>query len=68
MISHAQGKTWQDKVYYLDFTTFTGSYNASIRISDDTILTVAGSSQAGNSWEAIKKTDFYVIRWKPHRH
>ena len=66
MISRDEGRTWQDEVYYLDFTTFTGSYNASVLLDDDLILTVTGSSQAGNSWEAVKNhTDFYAIRWKP---
>ena len=66
MISHDAGKTWQDEVYYLDFTTFTGSYNASVRMDDGMILTVTGSSQAGKTWEAVRQnTDFYAIRWKP---
>lgn len=68
MISHDEGASWRDEVYYLDYTTFTGSYNASVRLDGDTILTVAGSSQAGKSWEAIRgKADFYAIRWKPLR-
>lgn len=66
MISRDEGKTWQDEVYYLDSTTFTGSYTASVVLEDDTIVTIAGSSQAGNSWEAVKNhTDFFSIRWKP---
>ncbi len=66
MISRDEGKTWQDEVYYLDSTTFTGSYTASVVLKDDTIVTIAGSSQAGNSWEAVKNhTDFFSIRWKP---
>jgi len=66
MISRDEGKTWLDEVYYLDHTAFTGSYSASVVLKDDTILTIAGSSQAGNSWEAVKdKTDLYAIRWKP---
>lgn len=33
---------------------------------DGTILTIAGSSQAGNDWAAVKdNTDLYAIRWKP---
>ena len=65
MVSRDEGSSWEDEVYYLDFTTFTGSYNASVELDDGRILTVAGSSQAGNSWEAIKnKTDFFAIRWK----
>jgi BNR repeat-like domain len=66
MISRDEGKTWEDEVYYLDSTTFTGSYTASVVLDDDTILTIAGSSQTGNSWEAVKNhTDFFSIRWKP---
>ena len=66
MISRDEGRTWQDEVYYLDFTTFTGSYNGSVVLDDDLILSVVGSSQAGNSWEKVKDhTDFYAIRWKP---
>jgi photosystem II stability/assembly factor-like uncharacterized protein len=68
LISRDEGKTWQDEVYYLDYTTFTGSYNASILLDDDLILTVTGSSQAGNSWQAVKDhTDFFAIRWKPKK-
>ena len=48
---HDAGKTWQDEVYDLDFTTFTGSYNTIVRMDNDTILTVAGSSQAGKTWD-----------------
>lgn len=66
MISRDEGRIWQDEVYYLDFTTFTGSYNGSVVLDDDLILSVVGSSQAGNSWEKVKgHTDFYAIRWKP---
>ena len=66
MISRDEGKTWQDEVYYLDSTAFAGSYTASVVLEDDTILTIAGSSQAGNSWHAVKDhTDLFSIRWKP---
>ena len=66
MISRDEGKTWEDEVYYLDHSKFTGSYSASVVLSDDTILTISGSSQAGNTWAAVSnKTDFYAIRWKP---
>ena len=48
------------------FIGITGSYNASVVLKDDIILTIAGSSQAGNSWEAvIDNTDMTAIRWKP---
>lgn len=66
LISRNEGKNWLDEVYYLDSTKFTGSYTASVVLEDDTILTIAGSSQAPGSWEAVKnKTDLYAIRWKP---
>jgi len=66
MISCDEGQTWLDQVYYLDYTTFTGSYTASVVLDDDTILTVARSSQAGNGWDLVKnETDMYAIRWKP---
>ena len=66
MISCDEGRTWEDEVYYLDYTTFTGSYAGSVTLADDCILSVVGSSQAGNSWEAVRNnTDFYAIRWRP---
>ena len=66
MISRDEGKTWQDEVYYLDSTRFTGSYTASVVLAEDTILTIAGSSQAGNSWQLVNgATDLFAIRWKP---
>ena len=66
MISRNEGRTWLDEVYYLDTTEFTGSYSASLVLDDDTILSICGSSQAGNDWDAVKAaTDLYAIRWKP---
>ena len=66
MVSYDDGITWSNEVYYMDYTTFTGSYNESVVLNDGTILTVAASSQAGNSWEAVAgNTDLIAIRWKP---
>ena len=66
MISRDEGASWEDEVYYLDHTVFTGSYNASVRLEDDLILTVAASSKTGKSWESVKDTtDVCAIRWKP---
>ena len=66
MVSYDEGSTWEDEVYYLDYTTFTGSYAGSVTLENDCILSVVGSSQAGNSWEAVRNnTDFYAIRWRP---
>ena len=66
MISRDEGCTWEDEVYYLDYTTFVGSYNASVVLEDDLVLTLSASSQAGNSWEAVRNdTEVYAIRWRP---
>ena len=66
MISRDEGETWRDEVYYLDYTRFAGSYTASVVLQDDTILTIAGSSQAGNDWNSVSdQTDLHAIRWKP---
>ena len=66
MISRDEGSTWLDEVYYLDSTTFTGSYSASTVFADDTILSICGSSQAPGSWDEVRdNTDMYAIRWQP---
>ena len=66
MISRDEGRTWLDEVYYLDSTTFTGSYSASMVFADDTILSICGSSQAPGSWDGVRdNTDIYAIRWRP---
>ena len=66
MISRDEGKTWLNEVYYLDSTTFTGSYSASVVFADDTILSICGSSQAPGSWDGVRdNTDMYAIRWRP---
>ena len=68
MISRDEGRTWLDEVYYLDSTTFTGSYSASVVFADDTILSICGSSQAPGSWDEVRdNTDIYAIRWQPVR-
>ncbi|MDP6175046.1 MAG: protein-export chaperone SecB, partial [Rhodospirillales bacterium] len=38
LVSRDEGQTWEDEVYYMDFTRFTGSYSASVVMDDDTIL------------------------------
>ena len=62
MISRDEGQTWLDEVYYLDYTTWPGSYTASVVFQDDTILTIAGSSQVA---AVMTNTDMVAIRWKP---
>ena len=54
MISHDEGQTWEDEVYYLD-TSEPSGYNQSLVLEDDTILTI--SSRNDN--------EITAIRWKP---
>ena len=66
MISRDEGRTWEDEVYYLDRTSFTGSYNATLAIEDDLLLTIGGWSDAGNGWDLVlDNTHFTAIRWRP---
>ena len=68
MVSRDEGQTWEDEVYYLDRTTFTGSYSQSVTADDDTVLTVAAYSDAGNDWDAVlDHTHLVAIRWRPVR-
>ena len=68
MISRDDGRTWEDEVYYLDYTTFVGSYNGSVPLDDGRLLTISASSQAGNSWDAVRNdTEVYAIAWQPLR-
>ena len=53
MISHDEGQTWEDEVYYLDFSEPSG-YNQSLVLEDDTILTIS----------ARNDNEITAIRWK----
>ena len=66
MVSGDEGASWEDEVYYLDRTTFTGSYSQSVVVEDDVVLTVAAHSDAGNDWQAVlDNTHLTAIRWRP---
>lgn len=68
MVSRDEGQTWEDEVYYLDRTTFTGSYSQSVSVDGDTVLTVAAHSDAGNDWQMVLgHTHLVAIRWCPTR-
>ena len=65
MVSHDEGKTWEDEVYYLDYSTWGGSYNASVVLEDDLILTIDGTTDRGGSWAAaVGHCDMTAIRWR----
>jgi len=71
IISHDEGATWQDEVYYVYYGIAQSGYSESVVLDDDTIVTIAGVSDytAGNgSWEAwTGNTDLWAIRWRPVR-
>lgn len=71
MISHDEGRTWQDEVYYLYYGRGVSSYCRSVALDDGTIVTLCGTSdhlEAAQTWdEMVGNTDHTVIRWKPVR-
>ena len=72
MISRDEGQTWVDEVYYLYYGMAQSGYNQSVVLDDDTILTVAGTSDrtdgdAGNWNNWTGHSDLTAIRWRPVR-
>jgi hypothetical protein len=54
VISHDEGRTWEDEAYYVYFGVESG-YNQSVVFEDGTILTIA----------ALDDNEKVAIRWKP---
>lgn len=71
MISHDEGQTWEDEVYYMYFGKGQSSYSRSVVLSDGTILTLGGTANhpdAKKKWHyAIGNSHLTAIRWKPVR-
>ena len=68
MISYDEGRTWEDEVYYLNWTAWGGSYNAGVVLDDDLILTIIASSDMGEALaDTTGRSDFTAVRWKPRR-
>ena len=70
MVSHDGGATWEDEAYYLYYGRGHSGYSQSVVLPDDTILTVAGTSDrldgnAGdwNNWTG--HSDYTAIRRRP---
>ena len=79
MVSHDEGKTWEDEVYYLYFATEPGGlsgFSESVVLEDDTILTLAAatdvrrtkrltaSSSGSSTNNMIGNTYAWAIRWR----
>ncbi len=70
MVSHDEGDTWEDEVYYLVCTDRGASYGESVTLDDDTVVTVAGipDADAGEGSDgAVGHSTMTVVRWKPVR-
>jgi len=67
MISYDEGQTWEDEVYYLDYSAppNTGAYSSSVVLEDDTILTLVPSGIPRTA--AWTPCDVTAIRWKPEK-
>ena len=70
MISHDEGQTWENEVYYLYYGLAQSGYSQSVVLDDGTILTVAGTSDRldgnpgdWNNWTG--HCDLTAIRWQP---
>ena len=68
MISHDEGRTWEDEVYYVSFATVPegqAGFSESVVLEDDTILTIAGTSDMPVTWPATRPVaDVWAIRWR----
>jgi len=69
MISFDQGQTWEDETYYLYHGLVEASYNQSVVLDDQTILTVGGvldhlPPNTPGHVGAVGNSDFWAIRWK----
>lgn len=71
MVSHDEGETWEDEVYYMFSGVALGGLSQSVVLDDDVILTVGGvceNMESHHSWHGPQgNTDLTAIRWKPER-
>ena len=68
MISHDEGRTWEDEVYYVSFATVPegqAGFSESVVLEDDTILTIAATSDMPVTWPGTRPVaDVWAVRWK----
>jgi len=62
VISHDEGKTWEDESYYMYYGEVCSSHNKSVVLKDDVILTVVSTCEQKHTG---KHSDLTAIRWKP---
>ena len=69
MISHDEGRTWEDEVYYVSFPTVPegqAGFSESVVLEDDTIVTIAGHLRRAHhvADHTSYVADVWAIRWK----
>ena len=71
MVSHDEGRTWQDEVYYLYYGMGQSGYNQSVMLDENEILTIAATSNAKDDKQEqleggrfVGNTDLTAIRWR----
>ena len=68
MISHDEGRTWEDEVYYISYSTVPGGqagFSESVVLDDDTIVTVAGTSDVPVTQPTTRPAaDVWAMRWR----
>ena len=75
MISHDEGRTWEDEVYHISFATVPegqGGFSESVVLEDDTILTITATTDVAHKDSmpppkgkgTAGLTDVWAIRWK----
>lgn len=68
MVSHDEGLTWENEVYYLFFADKGTGYGSSVVLDDDTVLTIGGITDpdAGEgSSGSVGHCSLATVRWKP---
>ena len=76
MISHDEGRTWEDEVYHISFATVPegqAGFSESVVLEDDTILTIAATTDlpredsmpgSKSAKSTAGRTDAWAIRWR----
>ena len=76
MVSHDEGRTWEDEVYHISFATVPegqAGFSESVVLEDDTVLTIAATtdlpredflSQSASGRTTSGHTDVWAIRWR----
>lgn len=69
MVSHDEGQTWENEVYYMFAAAAVSGFNRSVVLPDDVVLTLGGVCDRVEDLESSHgvqgNSDIVAIRWKP---